>query len=200
MPAHQAKPPAETHPWGPQGPVRDMRWVPIAGAVGLLLVLVFVGYSLRGLFTPAGLRTQPSFPTPTPTPAGLEFGRAYLFWNNSAVPAVAAFNKTLPTLNARCKGTYPTTCRAAITASDQKLQQAIAVITNGDIPACIADDLRRYKGDLLSMDGGLQIALNGYGARNKGMILQGLAQFREGSRPLAADAAAITKDIKALCH
>ncbi len=187
-------------PWGPKGPLRDYRLVPVAIGLVILVVLVIVGYSLRGLFSPAGLRATPSFPTPTPTPAGLEFGRAYLFWNNSALPAVGAFNKTLPVLNARCKGSYPSTCRSAITASDQKLQQAIAVINNGDVPACIADDLRRYKSDLEAMDGGLQIALNGYGARNKAMILQGLGQYHDASKPLAADAAAVAKDIKALCH
>jgi hypothetical protein len=116
------------------------------------------------------------------------------------LPAVAAANRTLPLLKARCKGSYPTTCRSAITATDAKLQQAIAVINNGDIPACIADDLRRYKSDLLGMDGGLQIALNGYGARDKAKISQGLTQFREASIPLAADGTSVTKDIKALCH
>jgi len=187
-------------PWGPKGPLRDYRLVGVAIALVVLVVLVFVGYSLRGLFAPAGLRTTPSFPTPTPTPSGLEFGRAYLFWNNSALPAIAAYNKTLPALNARCKGSYPTTCRSAITASSQKLQQAIAVINNGDIPACIADAITRYKSDLEGMGGGLQIALNGYGARNKATILQGLGQFRTASKPLGTDAASVARDIKALCH
>jgi hypothetical protein len=103
-------------------------------------------------------------------------------------------------LKARCRGTYPTTCRSAITATDQKLQQAIAVINNGDIPACISDDLRRFKSDLEGMGGGLQISLNGYGARSKAMILQGLGQYHESALPLGTDAAAVAKDIKALCH
>ena len=193
-------PAAKAPPWAPLGPIRDYRWAPAVVAVLVLVVIVAVAFSLRGLFMPAGFRTPPSFPTPTPTPAGLEFGRAYLFWYNSAAPALAAVNKTLPALNSRCKGNLPTTCRVAIAATDAKLQLTITIINKGSVPACIADDLSRFKGDLEGMDGGLQIALKGYTQRDRQMIAQGLTQFHEASRPVAQDSAAVSKDVKALCH
>lgn len=197
-PSPVPEPAAEPTLWAPRGPARDyIRWIPALGALLLIGVAVWV---LHGLFMPAALRTPPSFPTPTPTPAGLEFGRAYLFWNNSALPAVADMNRTAPAINARCKGSLPASCQAAIVATDQKLQQAITVINQGDIPACIATDLKRFKGDLEAMDGGLQIALNGYKAGDKPMISQGLAQFHESAVPLSPDAAAVSNDVKALCH
>ena len=200
-PPRPAPVPAAKAPlWAPLGPIRDYRWAPAVGALLVLFVIVAVAFSLRGLFMPAGFRTPPSFPTPTPTPAGLEFGRAYLFWYNSAAPALAAVNKTLPALNSRCKGSLPTTCRVAIAATDAKLKQTITIINKGNIPACIADDLTRFKSDLEGMDGGLQIALKGYAQRDRLMIAQGLAQFHEALRPLAQDSAAVVKDVKALCH
>jgi hypothetical protein len=185
-------------PWAPQGgKARDFWWIP---AIGILILIVAVGWMVRGFLIAGPDRTPPSYPTPIPTPAGLEFGRAYLFWYNSGLPALANMNKTVPALNTRCKGSLPATCQAAIAATDQKLQAAITVINQGNIPACLTTHLTTFKSDLEAMDGGLQIALNGYKAGDKGMITQGLTQFHESAIPLNQDAAVVTSDVKALCH
>jgi hypothetical protein len=192
--AVQAEEPA---PWLPKGNVRDYRWIP---AVGALVLIIAVGWSLRGLFPNGATRTPPAFPTPTPTPAGLEFGRAYLFWHSSALPAVADMSRSVPAINSRCKGRLTAPCQASITVTDQKLQTAITIINNGDIPACITTHLSRFKSDLEKMDGGLQIALNGYRAGDRSLVAQGLTQFYDSQRPLSVDAAAVTKDVTVLCN
>jgi hypothetical protein len=190
----------EVLPWGPRGPARDYGWVRIVGALLVVALVLAVGYSVRGFFEPAGLRTPPVFPTPTPTPAGFEFQLADKFWNGSALPALAEVSRTLPTINSRCKANLTATCRAAILATDQKVQRAVTVINQGDIPACITDDVTRFKGHLESMGGGLQIALDGYNAGDRLMVAQGLSQFHESLLPLDQDAAAVTKDVRVLCN
>jgi hypothetical protein len=185
-------------PWAPQGgKARDFWWIP---AIGALILIVAVGWMVRGFLVAGPDRTPPSYPTPTPTPAGLEFGRAYLFWYNTGLPGISDMNKSVPNLNARCKGTLPATCQAAITVTDQKLQVVITAINNGNIPACLNTHLTRVKSDLEAMDGGLQIALKGYKAADKGAITQGLTQFHESAIPLNQDVAVVTGDVKALCH
>jgi hypothetical protein len=162
-------------------------------------LIVVVAYVLWTLFTPR-FRTPPAFPTPTPTPAGVEYERASTFWNKTELPALSEFSRSVPAINTTCKGALSPTCLAAITATDQKLQSAITIINQGDIPACIATHVARYKGDLLSMDGGLQIALNGYKAGDNQQVAQGLLQFRDNAQNVSADAAAVTNDVKVLCN
>jgi hypothetical protein len=198
QPAPIPQPAEPPPPWAPQGgKARDFWWIP---AIGALILIVAVGWMVRGFLVAGPDRTPPSYPTPTPTPAGLEFGRAYLFWYNTGLPGISDMNKSVPNLNARCKGTLPTTCQAAITVTDTKLQAVITAINNGNIPACLNTHLTRVKSDLEAMDGGLQIALNGYKAADKGAITQGLTQFHESAIPLNQDVAVVTSDVKALCH
>ena len=176
--------------------MRDYRWIPVIGALVLIVALAF---GLWTLFTPR-FRTPPAFPTPTPTPVGVEYERASNFWNREELPALAEVSRSVPAINASCRGTLSPKCLAAITATDQKLQNAIAVVNHGDIPACIATHVTRFKGDLLSMDGGLQIALTGYKAGDIQQVQQGLSQFRENSQNVSPDAAAVTNDLKVLCN
>ena len=175
---------------------RDYRWIPAAG--GLLLVVV-VGWSLWSIFG-QGARTQHVTPTPTPTPAGVEYARASNFWNKAALPALADVNRSARAINTNCKGKLSTACRSAIEATDQKLQFALTVIKEGDIPACITTHITRFKSDLLAMDGGLQVALNGYKAGDLQLVDQGLSQFRENAIPVSSDAADVTNDVKNLCN
>jgi hypothetical protein len=180
--------------------VRDDRWIRVAGAVLVVAAIVFVGWSLRGLIFP-GDRAIPVFATPTPTPAGTEFDRADIFWNRQAIPALVEFIKTVPAINTKCKtNLLAAGCHAAILASDQKLEQAVTVINQGDVPACLTTDLTRFKGDVLSMDGGLQISLNGYKAGDKNMVLQGLSQFHDAALTFGPDSTAVTNDVKVLCN
>lgn len=145
-------------------------------------------------------RTLPTFPTPTPTPPGVEFGRAEAFWNSSVEPAVIDAIKAMPAIVSRCTGKLTTPCHDAIVVADQKLQVAITLIDNGDIPACLATDMRRFKGDVEAIDAGLQIALNGFKAGDRLQVGQGLSQFRESLVPLSPDATAVTNDVKVLCN
>jgi hypothetical protein len=176
--------------------VRDTRWITVVVAIALI---VAVGLIVRSLLFP-GFRTPPSYPTPTPTPAGAEYARASAFWNNTEVPAVAAVIKSVPAITKNCKGRLSAACQTAIVATDQKLQYAITVINTGDIPACLTTHVTRFKSDLLAMDGGLQVALNGYRAGDQQQVDQGLALFQENSLPLTEDAAAVSNDLKVLCN
>jgi hypothetical protein len=183
--------------WGPKpGRVRDYRWIPVLGA-GVLIVIV--AWSLSTLFSPR-FRTPPSFPTPTPTPAGAEYARASAFWNNAGLPALAGVIRSKAAINTSCKGKLSTSCHNAIASGDQKVQYAIAVITQGDIPACLTTHVRVFKSDLLSMDGGLQVALNGYKAGDQQQVDQGISQFVVSSDSLTEDAAVVTNDVKVLCN
>jgi hypothetical protein len=167
--------------------------------VGVSLLVLVIGWSLWSIFAPS-YRTVPPTPTPTPTPAGVEYARASNFWNKQALPALAEVNRAARAINTSCKGKLSPGCRAGIEATDQRLQVALTVIKDGDVPACIATHLTRFKGDLLAMDGGLQIALNGYKAGDRQLVEQGLSVFRENAVPVGADAAAVTNDVKLLCN
>jgi hypothetical protein len=184
--------------WGqpPPGRLTDYRWIKVAGAVAVIVVVV---WALSTLLMP-GFRTPPSFPTPTPTPAGVEYARASAFWNNAGLPALAGVIRSKTGIAANCKGKLSTSCRDAITNADQKVQYAITVINQGDIPACLTTHVTRFKSDLLSMDGGLQIALKGYKDGDQQEVNQGLSQFQVSSQPLTEDAAAVTNDVKILCN
>jgi len=184
--------------WGrpPPGRVHEYRWIPVVG--GLVLIVV-AGLILNSLFS-IRFRTPPSFPTPTPTPAGAEYARAAAFWNDAGLPALAGVIRSKTAISTNCKGKLSTSCHDAIAAADLKVQYAIDVIKQGDIPACLTTHVTRFKSDLLSMDGGLQIALNGYKAGDKQQVDQGLSQFQVSSAPLTEDAAAVTKDVAVLCN
>jgi hypothetical protein len=167
--------------------------------VGALVLIVIVAFALSSLFAPR-FRTPPSFPTPTPTPAGVEYARASAFWNNAGLPALAGVIRSVPAINSNCKGNLTTGCHTAIAATDVKLQYAISVINQGDIPACLTTHVTRYKSDLLSMDGGIQVALNGFKAGDRDELAQGLDQFRTSSLPVVEDAAAVSHDMQVLCN
>ena len=176
--------------------MHEYRWIPVVG--GLVLIVV-AGLILNSLFS-IRFRTPPSFPTPTPTPAGAEYARAAAFWNDAGLPALAGVIRSKTAISTNCKGKLSTSCHDAIAAADLKVQYAIDVIKQGDIPACLTTHVTRFKSDLLSMDGGLQIALNGYKAGDKQQVDQGLSQFQVSSAPLTEDAAAVTKDVAVLCN
>jgi hypothetical protein len=108
--------------------------------------------------------------------------------------------KSVPAINKNCKGKLAAACQAAIVATDQKLQYAITVINTGDIPACLTTHVTRFKGDLLAMEGGLQVALNGYKAGDQPKVDQGLSLFHDNSLPVGEDAAAVSNDVKLLCN
>jgi hypothetical protein len=200
-PAPVPQTPDQAPPWAPQGPVRDYRWIPtVAGVILVLVLIVSVGWVLRNTFFSGELRTPPVYATPTPTPSGLELYRAETFWNTFALPALGEVNKTLPAIKAKCKGSLPAGCHDAIVATDAKMQQLITVINQGDVPACIATHVMRFKSDIEVMDGGLQIALNGYKAGDKDTISRGLAQFNEGALSVGPDTAFVSGDVKTLCH
>jgi hypothetical protein len=194
-------PPPEAEPapqlWGVKpAQVHDYPWVKLVVAV---LLIVAVGWALSSLLFP-GLRTPPAFPTPTPTPAGVEYARASTFWNDGEQPALVEVVRGLPAISTNCKGNLTAACRNAITAMDVKLKYAVSVINTGDIPACLTTHVGRYKGDLLSMDGGMQISLIGFNAGDRDKVAQGLEQFREALLPLADDATSVSNDVKVLCN
>ena len=175
---------------------RETRWIPVVGAI---VLIVAVGLTVRSMLFP-GLQTTPAYPTPTPTPAAVEYTRATAFWDKTELPALVAVTRSLPAIKKNCRGKLSAACRTAIQATDQKLQFAITVINTGDIPACLTTHVTRLKSDLLSMDGGLQIALNGYRAGDIQKVNQGLAQYGASSGPLSQDTAAVTKDVVKLCN
>ena len=194
-------PPPEAEPapqlWGVKpAQVHDYPWVKVVVAV---VVIGAVGWALSSLLFP-GFRTPPAFPTPTPTPAGVEYARASTFWNDGEQPALIEVVRALPAISTNCKGNLTVACQTAITAMDVKLQYALAVIKNGDIPACMTTHLARYKGDLLAMDGGLQISLIGFKTGDRDKVAQGLDQFRTAVLTLPDDTAAVTNDVKVLCN
>jgi hypothetical protein len=179
--------------------VRSYPWVP---AIGALIVIVIVALVLRSFFISYfSLRDTPVYPTPTPTPSGVELQRANNFWPGTVFPLLGQVVKTLTPLKTQCfTGSRRAGCRSAIVATDQKLQLVMAAINKGDIPACIATHVATFRGDVESMDGGLQISLIGYKAGDQVMISRGLAQFVEAVRPLVADGELVNSDLKAYCH
>jgi hypothetical protein len=194
-------PPPEVEPapqlWGAKpAQTRDYPWVKVVVAV---LLIGAVGWVLNSYLFP-GFRTPPAFPTPTPTPAGVEYARASAFWNDGEQPALIEVVRGLPAITAGCKGNLTAACRTAITAMDVKLQYALTVIKTGDIPACMTTHLTRYKGDLLAMDGGIQISLIGFKEGDRDKLAQGLDQFRTAVLTLPDDTAAVTNDVKVLCN
>jgi hypothetical protein len=60
--------------------------------------------------------------------------------------------------------------------------------------------LARYKGDLLAMDGGLQISLIGFKTGDRDKVAQGLDQFRTAVLTLPDDTTAVTNDVQVLCN
>jgi hypothetical protein len=178
--------------------VRDYRWIV---AVAAVIVLALVAWTIRGYLMSDTLRTLPLYPTPTPTPSGVELQRANSFWNGQVYPLLGGVVTTLAPLKTQClTGKRRAGCRSAITATDQKLQLVIVAINQGDIPACILTHATIFKGDVESMDGGLQISLNGYKAGDQGMVSRGLAQFVAAVEPLVADGQLVSSDLKAFCH
>ncbi|MDQ6877372.1 MAG: hypothetical protein M3082_06675 [Candidatus Dormibacteraeota bacterium] len=171
---------------------------------GVLVALVVIGavvWALHAILMPGGDRLPPAYPTPTPTPSGVELQRANAFWNNQVYPSLGVVVTTLPAMKSQClTGSPRAGCRAAMIATDQTLQQTITIIKHGDIPACIATHVTTFMGDVEAMDGGLQISLNGYRAGDRAMITQGLIQFTDGVRPLVADGELVNRDLKAFCH
>ena len=142
-------------------------------------------------------QAQSTKPSPTPDTSGSDYVRADRFLGGSLAPALTIVDKTIPALNLHCAGIMSNSCFDALTASDQQVKTALAVVNQGDIPICIGGSVRKLRDDVKGMDSELQIALGAYQSNNIDDFTLGVYRFNTYHRILVADFLA-TKQVQSV--
>jgi hypothetical protein len=174
----------------------------VGGAVVLFLMVLIVLNSINLVSLPffgaSSNAPQGAKPSPSAYPIRSEFGKANDFLKGSLAPAMAAFQETVPGLQA-CTGTLSNSCFDAITASDNQMKSVLSVIDHGTIPLCLAAPMKKYRSDLAAMEAGLQLGLKGYKDNQVGEVTNGVNQFVRVGGALQGDVTAVDNAMKTQC-
>lgn len=185
-----------------KGPGKSIYLYPIAALAVLVMAMIVlnsIGY-IQLPFVGASSATPTQAPKASPTPdfSGPDSVRADRFLKSIA-PAVASVEKTLPALYARCDQSLATNCYDAITATQPQLKNLVALITNGDIPKCIAPQMASVLGYVKEMDKQLQVALTGFQDNSNDELHTGIYRFFE-YRAFLGTSLVAANQAKAKCY
>ena len=148
---------------------------------------------------PAGTAAKVAAPSAPLLTTRTDFARADLFFTKSLTPAMAPVNDVVTVQWQSCNGTLSNSCQDALTATDAKLKDVLAVIDHGQIPLCIAPSVAKVRADFQAMRDGVKSSSSAYAENNRSKLAAGLAAFNRATAPLAADVHAIAAGM-ALCN
>jgi hypothetical protein len=131
----------------------------------------------------------------SPIPLVSDYDQASRFLDLSLGPAIVSLRNTIPAVNSGCTGTLSAQCYTALTATNDQMNNALAIIDKGGIPPCISVGVKQFRADLQNMGGGLGVALRAYRDNSVDEINTGLSQFDSVARSLPADAATIDAEV-----
>ena len=169
---------------------------------GIVLVLVIgIGLTIGALASavrPAAHAKSVHSSRPQASPTGTLAAQADGFVNKSLSPAVAAAARTQGPIDANC-GSNSARCRDSLLASNLELQNVLAVINRGPVPACVADPTHRVQVAAQTIDDGVTLALSGFLGNNQDTIAAGLRNASAASPGLRPAMDALIAAAKTSC-
>jgi hypothetical protein len=177
----------------PSGP-SIYRYAAGAAVVVVLLLVVLNATNIIQIPWPG------SSPTVTmvhgsPKPLVSDYDQASRFLDLSLGPAIVSLSKTLPAIKSGCTGTLSQPCYAALNATNDQMNNTLAIIDTGGIPPCISVGVKQFRADLQNMGGGLGVALRAYRDNSVDEINTGLQQFGSVAQALEPDATTIETEV-----
>ncbi|TMD14921.1 MAG: hypothetical protein E6I96_08415 [Chloroflexi bacterium] len=191
-PAPVAEQPSVTPAWTTPAPPSSRLWIYMTGL--LLIVIIAIGaVAVYGQLN-ANTNTVASVQV-SPTPLISDYERADRFLNVDLGPSLVEANQALPGVTSKCTSTLPPPCKDALIALDKAMVEVDNAMTSNqrDIPPCIGRPVQQFKDDWTGMEQGVALAISGYDANSRTLILQGLQKFAAIAQYLKPDVDRISK-------
>jgi hypothetical protein len=167
-------------------------WIYMTGA--LLLVVVAIGaFYVRGQILAFQSSNASTIAVASPTPLLSEYERADRFLNIKLTPSLVASTDTLQAVEKNCTAALPPSCKDALIVTDKAMVDTEDVMYKGDIPPCIAREMRQLRDDWQGMEQGVALAISGYANSSRELTVQGLVRFAEIAQYVKPDMDRITK-------
>ena len=131
----------------------------------------------------------------SPSPLLSDYERADRFLNVDLAPSLASSNEALPAVTSKCTSSLPPPCKDALIALDKAMSDVDQAMLNyqRDIPVCIGRPVQQFKDDWTGMEQGVALAVSGYNANSRALIIQGLQKFASIAKFLKPDIDRINK-------
>ena len=168
-----------------------------AAGAAVVIVLLLVGLNATNIIQ---IPWPGSSPTVTmvhgsPKPLVSDYDQASRFLGLSLGPAIVSLANTLPAVKSGCTGTLSAQCYTALNATNDQMNNTLAIIDKGGIPPCISIGVKQFRADLQNMGGGLGVALRAYRDNSVDEINAGLQQFASVAQALEPDATTIDSEV-----
>lgn len=167
-----------------------------------LVLLIGVGITVGGALGTVGRGAAHPTPSgtsrPQATPSGSLSAQADSFVNKSLSPAIVAVTRTQASIDANC-GSYSARCRDSLLAANLELQNVLAVINRGPVPACIGDPTKKVQASTQSMADAVALALSGFQGNNQDTIATGLRKYSAASPGLKTSMDTLSAAAKTAC-
>ena len=131
----------------------------------------------------------------SPSPLISDYERADRFLNVDLAPSLASTNVALPAVTSKCTSSLPPPCKDALIALDKAMGDVDQAMINyqRDIPVCIGRAVQQLKDDWTGMEQGVALAVSGYDANSRALIIQGLQKFAAIAKFVKPDVDRINK-------
>jgi hypothetical protein len=194
-PPEVAAAPPEVEPpqlWNTPIPAsRSRMWIYMSGVV-LIVVIATAGLGIYGLLHSGSGIQQLHAP---PSPLISDYDRADRFLIVDLGPALAETNQAMPAVSSQCTASLPPACKDALITLNKAMLDLNDAMTNNqrDIPPCIGRQVQQFKDDWQGMEQGVSMAIGGYDANSRALIVQGLQRFASIAQYMKADVDRIGK-------
>jgi hypothetical protein len=150
----------------------------VAGVVVLVIAGIFLS-SLGPITLPWFASAGPvvSRPGPSELSARTDYAAANRFMTDHITSDIVSLNKTITAQVLSCNGVLTVGCQDAMTVTDGKVQDALAVINTESFPLCLATNVGNVKFQLQRLHGFLHDAFTAYTDSSKKELLSALAGF-----------------------
>lgn len=164
-------------PWNQPAPASSNRLMIYAAGFLALAVLAAGGVFVYGQLNANSQNVAAVQVSPSPVISDYE--RADRFLNVDLGPGLVEVNQALPAVSQNCTASLPPTCRNALVTLNKAMLDLGDAMTNyqRDIPTCIGRQVQQFKDDWSGMEQGISMAIGGFDANNRTLILQGLQKF-----------------------
>jgi len=159
----------------------------------IIAILAIGGFVVYPMLKPSATITVSVKVSPSPLLSDYE--RADRFLNVDLAPSLASSNEALPAVTSKCTSSLPPPCKDALIALDKAMSDVDQAMLNyqRDIPVCIGRPVQQFKDDWTGMEQGVALAVSGYNANSRALIIQGLQKFASIAKFLKPDIDRINK-------
>ena len=191
-PPEQVEQPAPTPAWATPQPPASRMWIYMTGFL-MIAILVIGGFVVYPMVRPSANITASVQVSPSPLISDYE--RADRFLNVDLAPSLASTNVALPAVTSKCTSSLPPPCKDALIALDKAMGDVDQAMINyqRDIPVCIGRAVQQFKDDWTGMEQGVALAVSGYDANSRALIIEGLQKFAAIAKFVKPDVDRINK-------